>query len=102
MVVASSNAVFGLPEATVGLYAGAGGLPRLVRDCGLQIASEIAMTGRRLSAQEALGFHLINKVAESQDSVISEAVKMAEAIASLNPDAITVTRHGLRESWEVR
>ena len=101
MVVASPSAAFGLPEATVGLYAGAGGLPRLVRLCGLQLASEIAMTGRRLSAQEALGFHLINKVAESPDSVISETVDMAKAIASLNPDAIIVTRHGLRQSWEV-
>jgi enoyl-CoA hydratase/carnithine racemase len=52
MVVASPTASFGLPEATVGLYAAAGGLPRIVRNCGLQIGSEIAMTGRRLSAKE--------------------------------------------------
>jgi enoyl-CoA hydratase/carnithine racemase len=52
MVVASPKASFGLPEATVGLYAAAGGLPRIVRNCGLQIASEVAMTGRRLSPQE--------------------------------------------------
>jgi 1,4-dihydroxy-2-naphthoyl-CoA synthase len=52
MVVASPTAIFGLPEATVGLYAAAGGLPRIVRNVGLQIASEVAMTGRRLSAQE--------------------------------------------------
>jgi enoyl-CoA hydratase/carnithine racemase len=52
MVVASPMASFGLPEATVGLYAAAGGLPRIVRNCGLQIASEVAMTGRRLTPQE--------------------------------------------------
>lgn len=52
MVVASPKASFGLPEATVGLYAAAGGLPRIVRNCGLQIASEVAMTGRRLTPQE--------------------------------------------------
>jgi enoyl-CoA hydratase/carnithine racemase len=52
MVVASPTASFGLPEATVGLYAAAGGLPRIVRNVGLQIASEVAMTGRRFSAQE--------------------------------------------------
>lgn len=52
LVVASPKASFGLPEVTVGLYAAAGGLPRIVRNCGLQIASEVAMTGRRLSPQE--------------------------------------------------
>lgn len=100
MVVAAPNASFGLPEATVGLYAGAGGLPRIMRNCGLQIGSEIAMTGRRLTAQEALGFHLINKIAKSQDMVVEEAVEMANKITALSPDAIIVTRHGLREAWE--
>lgn len=100
MVVASPNASFGLPEATVGLYAAAGGLPRIVRNCGLQIGTEIAMTGRRLTAQEALDFHLINKVSKTPESVIEETVEVAKKIASLSPDAIIVTRHGLREAWE--
>ena len=91
-----SSFSFGLPEATVGLYAAAGGLPRIVRNCGLQIGSEIAMTGRRLTAQEALDFHLINKVSKTPESVIEETVEVAKKIASLSPDAIIVTRHGLR------
>ncbi|KAH8760620.1 enoyl-CoA hydratase-like protein [Hyaloscypha sp. PMI_1271] len=100
MVVASPTASFGLPEATVGLYAAAGGLPRLVHNTSLQIASEIAMTGRRLTAQEALDFHLINKISKNQETVLDEAVEMANKIASLSPDAIIVTRAGLREAWE--
>ncbi len=100
MIVAAPNASFGLPEATVGLYAGAGGLPRVVKNCGIPIASEIAMTGRRLTAQEALGFHLINKISKSQDTVVDEAVELANKITALSPDAIIVTRHGLREAWE--
>lgn len=51
-MIASPKASFGLPEVTVGLYAAAGGLPRIIRNVGLQIASELAMTGRRLSAKE--------------------------------------------------
>jgi enoyl-CoA hydratase/carnithine racemase len=100
MIVAAPTASFGLPEATVGLYAAAGGLPRVVRNCGLQVASEIAMTGRRLTAKEALDFHLINKISRSQESVIAESVELAEKVASLSPDAIIVTRSGLREAWE--
>lgn len=100
MVVASPTATFGLPEATVGLYAGAGGLPRLLHNTSLQIASEIAMTGSRLIAKEALDFHLINKISKSPETVVAEAVELAKKITALRPDAIVVTRAGLREAWE--
>ena len=98
--MASPTAQFGLPEAGVGIYAAAGGLPRLIRNCGLQVGSEIALTGRRLTAQEALSFHLINKVSQTPESVVNETVEVAMKIASLSPDSVIVTRHGLREAWE--
>jgi len=100
MVVASPTASFGLPEGRIGLYAGAGGLPRIVRNAGLQIGSEIALTGRRLTAKEALDLHLINKISKTPESVIAESVEVAKEIASLSPDTIIVTRHGLRQAWE--
>jgi len=100
MVVASPTASFGLPEATVGVYAAAGGLPRIMRNTSLQIASEIAMTGRRLTAAEALSYHLINKISKTQESVVDEAVELAKKVAGLSPDAIVVTKAGLREAWE--
>jgi len=100
MVIAAPNATFGLPEVQVGLYAAAGGLSRVMRTVGLQIASEIALTGRRLSADEVLGYHLINKIAKSQESVVDEAVEVAKRIASLSPDGVIVSRAGLREAWE--
>lgn len=100
MTIASPTAAFGLPEATVGLYAAAGGLPRVVRNCGMQIASEIALTGRRLTPQEALNFNLINKISASQESVVEESVDMAKKIVALSPDAVHVTRAALREAWE--
>ncbi|OBT43469.1 hypothetical protein VE00_06154 [Pseudogymnoascus sp. WSF 3629] len=100
LVVASPTASFGLPEASVGLYAAAGGLPRVVRNCGLQIASEIAMTGRRLTAEEALKFSLINRVAKSPSTLMAESLELAAKISNLSPDAIIVTRSGLRQAWE--
>ena len=99
-VVASPTASFGLPEALRGIYAGAGGLPRLMRNTGLHIASEIAMTGRRLTAQEAFSYNLVNKISKTPESVVDEAIEMAKTIASISPDAIIVTRAALREAWE--
>jgi len=100
IVVASPSASFGLPEVTVGLYAGAGGLPRIARIAGLQIASEVALTGRRLTPQEALKYQFINRISSSPETVITEAVEIAQRIASLNPDAVIITKAGIREAWE--
>ena len=100
MVVAAPSARFGLPEAQRGLYAAAGGLARMVRICGLPIASEVALAGRVLSADEAAGYHLVNRVAKSEESCVEEAIGLAQAIASVSPDAAIVTRHGLREALE--
>ncbi|KAJ5175786.1 uncharacterized protein N7482_001663 [Penicillium canariense] len=100
MVVAAPDSQFGLPEVAVGLYAAAGGLPRLMRIVGLQLASEISMTGRRLSAQEALDYRLINRVSQSVDSVVDECLELAGQISNFSPDGIIVTRQGLREAWD--
>lgn len=100
MVVASPDATFGLPEALRGIYAAAGGLPRIMRNCGLQVASEIAMTGRKLTAQEAKDFRLVNKVSETPESVVEDALGLAKTVADISPDAIIVTRASLREAWE--
>ncbi|KAG9229363.1 enoyl-CoA hydratase-like protein [Amylocarpus encephaloides] len=100
IIVASPSASFGLPEVSVGLYAAAGGLPRLVHTLGMPLASEIALTGRRLTASEALSFHLINKISESPSSLLEEAIELAKKVAAQSPDSIIVTRAGLREAWE--
>ena len=100
MIVASPRATFGLPEASRGLYAAAGGLSRLVRLVGLPVASEIAMAGRKLTAEEALRYNVINRVSKTHETVVDEAVELATAIGENSPDAIIVTRHGLREALE--
>lgn len=100
MVVASPTATFGLPEALRGIYAGAGGPARLVRNVGIPIASEMALTGQPITAQRAKELNLVNRISASQETVVDEALKLANSIASISPDAAIVTRAGLREAWE--
>jgi len=100
MVVAAPNATFGLPEALRGIFAGAGGPPRLVRNVGLPVASEMALTGRPITAQRAKELNLVNRISPSQDTVVDEAVKLANEIAQISPDAAIVTRAALKEAWE--
>ncbi|KAG5999708.1 hypothetical protein E4U21_006389 [Claviceps maximensis] len=99
MVIASPSATFGLPEGKRGIWAAAGGLPRVVRIFGMQKASEIALAGRALSANEAQ-HHGFCRVSASPETVMQDAVALATAIASMSPDAVVVTRAGLREAWE--
>lgn len=96
LIVAAPRASFALPEAQRGLYAAAGGLSRLVRTVGVPLASEIAVAGRVLSASEAHALKLVNKVSETNESVVDEAVELASSIAEgASPDAVVVTRAGI-------
>ena len=88
MVVASPTATFGLPEALRGIYAGVGGLPRLLRNTSLPIANEIALTGRTLTSTEALQYQLINRISKTPESCVHEAVELASKCAAVSPDAI--------------
>ena len=100
IVLASPTAFFGLPEARVGLYAYGGGLPRLVRLVGIQAASDIALTCRRVSAREALSLNLVSTISKTPESLLDEAIAKAQEIAGISPDSIIVTKQGLREALE--
>lgn len=67
---------------------------------GLAKASDIALTGRRVSAQEAFALNLVSRISRTPASVVDEAVEIAKQIASISPDGIIITRAGLREAWE--
>lgn len=84
----------------MGVYAWSGGLPRLVRNAGMQVASDIALTGRQVSAQEALDLHLITAMSRTHESCLEETIEKARQTAAISPDGILVTRAALREAWE--
>src|SRR4030042_528017 len=60
--IASENAIFGMPEVTLGLIPGWGGTQRLPRIVSLARAAELLLTGKPISAQEAYRIGLINRV----------------------------------------
>ncbi|KAF2224258.1 ClpP/crotonase-like domain-containing protein [Elsinoe ampelina] len=98
LVLASSNATIALPEVKRGVVAIAGALPRIVRTIGRPRAMEMALTGRVVPAKEAETWGLINKVVEGD--VVAAAVEMARSIAENSPDAVIVSREGIKLGWE--
>jgi enoyl-CoA hydratase/carnithine racemase len=101
LVVADGvKAKFGLPEVGKGVVAVAGALPRLVRTVGKQRAAEMALLGRvGYTAGEMKEWGLVNFVV-GEGKVVEEAVRVAEEIAGNSPDAVMVSREGLRLGWE--
>ncbi|MFI6321628.1 enoyl-CoA-hydratase DpgD [Nonomuraea sp. NPDC050556] len=62
LVIAAEHATFGLPEARLGLIAGAGGVFRLTRQAPFRIALGHILTGRSMTATQALAYGLVNDV----------------------------------------
>ncbi|MGW4060042.1 enoyl-CoA-hydratase DpgD [Amycolatopsis sp. NPDC004747] len=67
IIVAAEHATFALPEARLGLIAGAGGVFRLVRQLPVKTAMGYLLTGRRMSARRALELGLVNEVVPAAD-----------------------------------
>ncbi|KAI1453402.1 enoyl-CoA hydratase/carnithine racemase [Annulohypoxylon moriforme] len=99
LVVAAQSAQFALPEVTIGVIAVAGALTRLVRSVGRQRAAEMALSGKRYTAKEMLAWGLVNEVVK-EGQVLEKAMEWAERIAGNSPDAVIVTREGLKLGWE--
>ncbi|OPY79388.1 MAG: 2,3-dehydroadipyl-CoA hydratase [Syntrophorhabdus sp. PtaU1.Bin058] len=87
IMIASENAVFGLPEVKVGVVPGGGGTTRLPRTIPRRLAAEMLFTGKTIKAQEAYRIGLVNKVVPS-DQLMEEAKKMAQAICEAAPLAV--------------
>lgn len=99
--VAAGHAVLALPETSLGIIPGAGGTQRLPRVVGEARAKEMILLGRRLTAEEALGWGLVNRVTPAGVSVLDDAVAWAEAIAHGAPIAQAAALHAIDASFEL-
>ncbi|GIX17274.1 MAG: enoyl-CoA hydratase [Rhodothalassiaceae bacterium] len=99
IVIAADNAKFGQPEITIGVIPAAGGTQRLTRAVGKSLAMEMVLTGRQLTAEEALQFGLVSRVVPVDD-LLDEAVRMAEKIASFSRPAVMMAKEAVNRAFE--
>ncbi|MEV4320130.1 enoyl-CoA hydratase-related protein [Actinocrispum sp. NPDC049592] len=88
LIVAGPQARFALPEATLGLVPDSGGVLRLPKRLPRAIAMELLLTGRRMSAEEALAWGLVNRVDADPVAAALALARMTEASAPLAISAI--------------
>jgi enoyl-CoA hydratase len=92
--ILADTARLGLPEITLGLFPGAGGTQRIIRQVPLCRAKEIMFTGEQISAAEAVAIGLANKVVPAQ-SVLVEARNIASKIAAKSPLVLSLLKRTL-------
>ncbi|MCK1691877.1 enoyl-CoA hydratase-related protein [Bradyrhizobium sp. 145] len=99
IVVAADDARFALGYGALGLTADGGSTWFLPRMVGMRRAQELFLLNRRLTAQEALGFGLVSRLAP-YDAVESEAAALAAKLAAGPTRAFGAVRRMLRQSFE--
>lgn len=99
MIVASETAQFGQPEIKIGVMPGAGGTQRLTRAIGKARAMEMVLTGKFITAQEALSFGLVNRVVPVE-LYLENALALALEIATLSPVAVRLAKDAVNRTYE--
>ncbi|MDP3617867.1 MAG: enoyl-CoA hydratase-related protein, partial [Rhodoferax sp.] len=92
---ATADAFFCIQEINIGMVADVGTLQRLPKLIPLALVKELAYTGRRLSAQKALAYGLVNEVFETPQAMLAAALQCAAEIAAKPPVAIWGTKQAV-------
>jgi len=91
----SKDAFFCIQEINIGMVADVGTLQRLPKLVPLAVVKELAYTGRRMGADKALGFGLLNAVFDTPEQTVAAALQCAQEIASKPPVAIWGTKQAV-------
>lgn len=94
--VAAPTAELGLTEVRLGIIPGGGGTQRLPRLVGPARAKDLILTGRRVSAAEALAIGLVHRLAP-EGRLLEVALGLAEQVAANAPLAVAAAKHAIDE-----
>ncbi len=97
---ASADAFFCIQEINIGMVADVGTLQRLPKLMPMTVVKELAYTGRRMGADKALQYGLVNEVLPDADSALAAAMQTAKEIASKPPVAIWGSKQALHSARE--
>ncbi len=99
IIVASETARFGQPEIRLGVMPGAGGTQRLTRAVGKSRAMELVLTGRNITAHEALAWGLVSRVVPVE-LYLDDAKRLAREIAAQPPIAVRMAKEAVLQAFE--
>lgn len=100
LIVASEDAIFGLPEVRVGILPGGGGTQVLARKIGVARAKELVLTARRIGALEALEMGLVTRVVD-REKLHGATMELAEEICRNSPVAVREAKRAIERGFDV-
>jgi len=98
--ILSDRAKLGLPEIKLGIFPGAGGTQRILRQLPLCRAKEIMFTGDMLTPEEAVSIGLANRVVP-HDALMAETVATARKIAEKSPLALKLLKRAMTDGGDM-
>lgn len=98
--ILAETARLGVPEINLGLFPGAGGTQRLIRQISPCRAKEMMFTGDQISAAEAVSLGLANRAVPKAE-LIAETMKLAEKIAGKSPLILRLLKRTLRDGADM-
>lgn len=101
MIVAASNANFGLPEVKRGIVPGAGGMLRLPSRIPYHLAMEVILTGEMLPASRAHQAGLVNRLVDP-GKALDAAIELAQIVAANGPLAVRTAKQIVTQSRDWR
>jgi enoyl-CoA hydratase len=99
LIIAADNAKFGQPEIKLGVIPGIGGTQRFTRAVGKAKAMDIMLTGRMMDVEEAERSGLVARIVPLA-SLVEEAVKVAETIASMSLPSLLAAKEAVNRAFE--
>jgi len=99
IVIASETARFGQPEINIGVIPGAGGTQRLTRAIGKARAMDLILTGRMITAPEALTMGLISRVVPAEQ-YLEESLKVCHELCSRPPIALKLAKEAVGKAFD--
>ena len=90
-----------MPETGLGIIPGAGGTQRLPRIVGEARAKEMILLGRKLTAEEALAWGLVNRISPTGTSLLDDTIAWLAPIANGAPIAQAAALAAIDVSFEV-
>ena len=100
IIIASETAKFGQPEINIGVMPGAGGTQRMTRAVGKAVAMDVVLSGRFLSAREALSAGLVSRVVP-KENFYDEALRIAHVLAEKPPLALRLAKESVLKAHEM-
>lgn len=100
IVIAAENARFGQPEINIGVMPGAGGTQRLTRAVGKAVAMDMVLTGRMLTAREALAAGLVSRVVPNEHW-FDEGLRVCHELAAKSPLALRLAKESVLKAFDL-